>query len=166
MTPQWHLSCFPEPTCPTDPLLLIYSQPLSLTPSLGLLSAFWSTLYTHEPPLQSLLVSVDPKSALVSAFSSSLSSSISYLQPHPPARLAVLIRRDDSDVDLVRSAEQPGPLLRAQVNKRVSAQPHYTSPQLQASTLGVTEPLQLRHKALLVHEEAGLPDSISQGGDL
>lgn len=84
----------------------------------------------------------------------------------PPARLAILVRWDDGDVDLVGGAEQPGPLVEAQVNQRVPAEPHHASPQLQASALSVAKPLQLRHKALLVHQEAGLPHSVAQGCDL
>ncbi|KAF3840736.1 hypothetical protein F7725_006598 [Dissostichus mawsoni] len=76
------------------------------------------------------------------------------------------MKRDDGDVDLVCRAEQPDPLVGAQVNQRVSAEPHHAGPQLQASALSVTEPLQLRHKALLVHQEAGLPHPVSQGRDL
>lgn len=86
--------------------------------------------------------------------------------PFSPARLPVLIWWDDGDVDLVCSTEQFGPLFRAQMDQRVSTQPHHPCPQLQPATLRVTEPLQIRHKALLVHQEAGLADSVAQGSDL
>lgn len=69
-------------------------------------------------------------------------------------------------MDLVCSTEQFGPLFRAQMDQRVSTQPHHPCPQLQPAALRVTEPLQIRHKALLVHQEAGLADSVAQGSDL
>lgn len=69
-------------------------------------------------------------------------------------------------MDLVRGAEKPGPLLGAQMNQGVSAEPDHASPELQAAALCVAEPLQLRHKALLIHQEAGLPHSVPQGDDL
>lgn len=69
-------------------------------------------------------------------------------------------------MDLVRSAEQFSPLLGAQVDQRVSTQPHHPRPQLEPTALRVAEPLQIRHKALLVHQEAGLADTVPKGSDL
>lgn len=85
---------------------------------------------------------------------------------HPPARLPVLIWWDYGDVDFVCRAEQPGPLLWAQVNQGVSAEPYNASPKLQTSALSITEPLQLGNEAFLVHKEAWLSNTITQGGDL
>ena len=80
-----------------------------------------------------------------------------------PARLAVLVGGNDGDVDLVGGAQQAAALLRAQVDQRQAAQAHHAGRQLQAAALRVAEGLQLRHEALLRHQEARLAHAVAQG---